>query len=308
MSFQLSAALLSLSMPVQLEERLIADVFGHRPAISLETIANAPLSPVRPSSVASSPAPSATVPEDDTQPKPDEIVVTQAHFSPGDPLQRVNEQSYEVVQAVDAALVAPIALAYKQALPGPMRSGVRNVLSNLKEPVYFFNYLLQMKPGKAIETLARFSLNSTLGLAGLFDVAKRKPFKLPLRVNGFANTLGFYGVKPGPYFYLPLIGPTTLRDLIGSGIDQMVLPLAVGKPFDRPAYAIPVFFLRSIDERAEAERELAMRRASGSPYGTARDTYLRQREAELELLRHPDQQRKNASPAPNAEPQTAPHP
>src|SRR3546814_2444079 len=64
-------------------------------------------------------------------------------------------------------------------------------------------YMLQFKPGKAMETAGRFTINTTLGVAGLFDVAKRKPFFLPYRPNGLANVLGYYGVGPGPYMYLP---------------------------------------------------------------------------------------------------------
>src|SRR3546814_2571466 len=100
-----------------------------------------------------------------------------------------------------------------------------------------FRSLLQFKIGKALETVGRFAINSTIGAAGVFDVAKKAPINLPYRSNGFANTLGFYGVEPGPYFFLPLVGPTTLRDMVGDGIDLLVLPVSVGKPFNQTAYA-----------------------------------------------------------------------
>src|SRR3546814_6026547 len=89
----------------------------------------------------------------------------------------------------------------------PVRDGLGNALRNISEPVNFLNFLLQFKIGKAAETLGRFVVNTTFGVGGLVDVAKTKPFNLPYRRNGFANTLGFYGVEPGPYFYLPLVGP-----------------------------------------------------------------------------------------------------
>ena len=76
----------------------------------------------------------------------------------------------------------------------------------------------QGKVGKAFETLGRLAINSTVGVGGLFDVAGKKA-DLPYRRNGFANTLGYYGVKPGAYLFLPLIGPTTVRDLVGGAID-----------------------------------------------------------------------------------------
>ncbi|MCE3590054.1 VacJ family lipoprotein, partial [Escherichia coli] len=102
--------------------------------------------------------------------------------------------------------------------------GIRNFFNNLSEPVSFLNFMLQIKPGRAAETVARFAVNTTVGVGGVIDVARRKPFRRPRRPNGFANTLGFYGVKPGPFLFLPLIGPTTVRDLVGLSIDRMVLP------------------------------------------------------------------------------------
>ena len=216
-----------------------------------------------------------------------EILVTAgSRASPGDPLEKVNAQSFEVTRAVDQALFGPVALAYQQALPKPLRNGLRNFLNNLHEPDVFLNFLLQVKPGKALETLARFAINSTLGLAGVFDVAKRRPFRLPRRANGFADTLGFYGVGPGPFFYLPLIGPTTLRDLIGNNLDRLLLPLAVGKPFNRPAYTIPAAVLSTLDRRAENDEALRARRnGETDPYVATREFYLQRRQAEIDGLR-----------------------
>ncbi len=122
--------------------------------------------------------------------------------------------------------MAPVAKAYKKSLPKPVRSGIRNFLNNLGEPIVFLNYLLQLKPGKAFETLGRFAINSTIGIGGLVDVAKKEPFNLPHRRNGFANTLGYYGVDSGSYLYLPIIGATTVRDLVGDGLRPVPFPAA----------------------------------------------------------------------------------
>ena len=121
---------------------------------------------------------------------------------------------------------------------------------------YFLNFLLQFKIGKAAETLGRFAVNTTFGVGGLFDVAKTKPFNLPYRRNGFANTLGFYGVEPGPFFYLPVFGATTLRDMAGNGLDMLVLPTAIGKPFNRTAYAVPTTVVRALNDRIERDAEI----------------------------------------------------
>ncbi len=214
-----------------------------------------------------------------------EIVVTGRRASPDDPLEELNATSFEVTQTVDKAIVAPVAFAYEEVMPGPIRSGLRNFLHNLGEPVVFLNYLLQLKPDKAAETFGRFAINTTIGAAGLVDVAKRKPFNLPYRRNGFANTLGYYGVKPGPYFYLPLVGSTTLRDFIGNRVDLLVLPMALGRSVFRPEYAIPVAVLGELDHRIEFDDELRGIRATQDPYVAARTYYLQKRQAEIDALR-----------------------
>jgi phospholipid-binding lipoprotein MlaA len=220
-------------------------------------------------------------------PRPDtnEIVVTgQSHTVPGDPLEKVNAKSFAVTQAVDRALVRPLAMGYQRIVPKPIRSGIRNFINNLREPVAFVNFLLQIKPGKAFETVGRFGINTTLGVAGLFDFAKRKPFKLPRRPNGFANTLGYYGVKPGPFLFLPLIGPTTLRDFLGDNMDRLVLPVAVGKPFNKPAFAIPVNTFSSLDQRAEFDEHLKKLHQDSDPYAASREDYLQSRQAAIDEL------------------------
>jgi phospholipid-binding lipoprotein MlaA len=170
-------------------------------------------------------------------------------------LQTVNVKAFELTHSVDKAVFRPVALAYRHGLPAPVRSGLRNILANLNEPVVFANYLLQHHPGKAAETLGRFTINSVVGVAGLFDVAKTRRFNLPHRPNGFADTLGFYGVKPGPFFYLPLIGPSSVRDLFGDVVDRLTLPLS-GRPFNRLAYSIPTTTIRLVDRRAEFDDRL----------------------------------------------------
>lgn len=228
------------------------------------------------------------------------VVTAKPAPPPGDPLEQVNVKSFEAVQAVDKAVVGPVALAYKDAVPSPVRSGLRNVLSNLREPVVFLNFLLQLKPGKAAETLGRFAINSTIGAAGLFDIAEKRPFNLPRRPNGFADTLGYYGVKPGPYFYLPLVGPTTLRDMVGDGLDTLVLPLSIGKPFSEPAYVTSTYAIRSLDERAEFDEQLhRLRDGTADPYAATREYYLQMRQAEIDELRGARDAQSNPPPDPD---------
>lgn len=215
------------------------------------------------------------------------IVVTGEGADPQkDPLENVNIQAYELTRDIDKAFVEPIADVYEEDLPSPVRKSLRNFLRNLMEPVNALNYLLQLKPGKALETVGRFAINTTVGVAGLFDVAKKEPFNLPYRRNGFANTLGYYGVGPGPFLVLPLVGATTLRDLLGSGIDQSILPFAVGKPFNTPYYAIPAYTVNSLEFRIEFDERIGQINDSDDPYYALRESYLCNREADIAALKN----------------------
>jgi phospholipid-binding lipoprotein MlaA len=225
-----------------------------------------------------------------------EIVVVGSGPPPGDPLAEVNAQTFEVMDQVDQALVEPIAHTYRDELPKPVRKGLSHFFRNLREPIDALNFLLQLKPGKAAETLGRFAINSTLGIGGLLEVAKRKPFNLPYRRNGFANTLGYYGVKPGPFLYLPLVGATTVRDLFGTLADAAVLPTAIGKPFNGPAYGVPAYVVTSLDSRIEFDAERQRIRNADEPYTEMRESYLRSRQREIDALRG----KKAEEPAPTA--------
>ncbi len=214
------------------------------------------------------------------------IVITSRRRTAADPLEDLNIRSFAAAMAVDSVVIRPAALAYEKTVPEPVRMGVRNFFRNLHEPVVFLNFLLQLKPGKALKTLGRFALNSTVGVAGLFDMAKRKPFNLPHRPNGFANTLGFYGVKPGAFLFLPLVGPTTVRDLVGLGLDTMAMPLSGAQPITGRIYTASATAVKAIDGRAEGDERLHDF-VDGNPnsYATIREAYLARRQAEVDELR-----------------------
>lgn len=215
---------------------------------------------------------------------PDGQTITVTAKSKSDPIQGANAASFKVTQAVDNKLVGPAAETYKKLLPKPARAGLHNFIRNLGEPVVALNFLLQLKPGKAAETLGRFGINSTLGVGGLVDVAKGKPFNLPHRRNGFANTLGYYGVGPGPYLYLPFIGSTSLRDVVGGAVDGVILPMGIGAPFNKPYYTIPNGAIRSLDRRVEFDCQIKALQAADDPYAATRAYYLKKRKAEIEAL------------------------
>lgn len=190
------------------------------------------------------------------------------------------------MQGVDDAVVGPVSKGYEKGVPEPLRQGLRNVLNNLSEPVNFANYLLQLKPGKALETAGRFAINTTLGFAGLIDVAKRKPINLPYRRNGFGNTFGYYGIGQGPYLFLPLIGPTTVRDLTGRLLDLSLVPAVGGSPFNTPYYSLGTGTVRSLDDRVAFDETLRkLRNDCPDSYAAEREWYLATRAADLAALK-----------------------
>lgn len=198
----------------------------------------------------------------------------------GDPFEKLNRRLYRGQASFDRKFFRPIAFAYKAIFPKPIRTAFRHILSNISEPIVFLNDMLQLKPKRAARTFGRFMLNSTVGIGGIIDVAKGE--NLPHRNNGFGNTLARYGVGPGPYLFLPLIGPTTLRDLFGSQADALVYPVGIGRPFNQLNYQIPTFLVAGLDLRVESDAQLkALLDGAADPYATLRSVYLQNRAAEI---------------------------
>lgn len=201
-----------------------------------------------------------------------------------DPLEGANKVSFEVLESVDKKLVDPIMKGYRKDIPGPIRQGLHNFFFNLTEPVNALNYVLQLHPGKAFKTVERFGINSTIGVGGLVDVAKRKPLHIYYRPNGFANTMGYWGIGPGPYMFLPLIGATSLRDLIGALMDQAALPTVVGKPFNNYYYVVSAGTITELDYRLDIDAGVERVRKTGNPYVSYRQAYFKSRFEEIEAL------------------------
>jgi phospholipid-binding lipoprotein MlaA len=129
-----------------------------------------------------------------------------------DPWERLNRFTYRFNGRFDEAIFLPVSNGYRR-MPSPLRSGIHNFFSNLSEVGSVVNYGLQVRFPAGARSLGRFVINSTVGLGGLFDVASR--LKLVNPPTGFSATLSRWGVHPGPYLVVPLLGPSTLRDGIG---------------------------------------------------------------------------------------------
>jgi phospholipid-binding lipoprotein MlaA len=194
-----------------------------------------------------------------------------------DPLEPVNRVIYGLNELVDVMLLGPVAEAYGE-LPSPVRTGVRNILDNLRAPVTFVNDLLQGETDRAGTTFARFFINSTLGLFGLFDLASELGH--PQHHEDFGQTLAVWGVAEGPFLMLPLLGPSTLRDTAGLAVDMLAFdPLA-------HASSIEPSIARGVGEAVDTRHRLDpvirdVRRNSLDPYATVRSAYVQRRAGEI---------------------------
>jgi len=130
-----------------------------------------------------------------------------------DPLELVNRPIYYFNRIIDVSFVRPVSKAYDIVTPQPIKFGVTNIFSNMLQVPTAANELLQGKPSQALSSLGRFSINATLGLAGIFDVATELGYDYQL--EDFGQTLAVWGWKESTYFVMPIFGPSTIRDTIG---------------------------------------------------------------------------------------------
>lgn len=179
-----------------------------------------------------------------------------------DPLEPLNRRIYRFNALVDEYLLLPALRVYKTVVPKPARTGVSNFFRNLDEINTFINTLLQADFREAGVTLARFLINSTIGLAGLFDPATA--LGLPRKNEDFGQTLAVYGVDAGPYLVLPFFGPTTLRGGAGLGagfaLDFVIDPLSLR---GKPARLIAYWTLYALDTRKKQDFRYYQ---TGSPF------------------------------------------
>ena len=136
-----------------------------------------------------------------------------------DSLEPFNRRMYAFNTQIDKKIVYPASQIYAAVVPKPIRKGISNFYNNFSEIPTFVNSVLQLKPGKAVNALGRFVVNSTVGVLGVADVAKNMGMKRDPETMG--DTLGHYGVRTGTFLVLPVLGPSDLRDAVGAGIDSI---------------------------------------------------------------------------------------
>ncbi len=141
------------------------------------------------------------------------------YFEVYDPLEPLNRRIYYFNYQFDKYIFLPGVNFYKTITPEPLRKGVNNFFKNSNNINTAGNSILQFKIAKAMRAIGRFTINTTLGLGGLFDVASS--MGMPKPYEDFGLTLAHYGVGKGPYLVLPILGPSSLRDALGKGVDTM---------------------------------------------------------------------------------------
>ena len=237
-----------------------------------------------------------------TAPATTDIPDIAAPPAPRDPFEHFNRINYAISQPIDRFILRPAAMAYKKVVPHILRDGARNFLANLFTPVILVNDVLQLRPKRTLHTTLRFLLNATLGIGGVFDVAKRPPFGIKGHPNGFADTLGYYGVPTGPYLYLPVVGPANPRDAAGYFADWFTQPRLLNRMLnpdkDKPLIrsklvvgknSMVTMIVGGLDQRAQNDDALkAITAQAVDPYASLRSSFRQSREGEIAALKAPD--------------------
>jgi len=197
-----------------------------------------------------------------------------------DPYEAQNRGAHAFNVGLDKAIVRPTATAYGTVVPGPVRTGVSNFASNLGEPGDFVNHVLQGQIEKAGQTFFRFAINSTLGLAGLFDPATS--IGLPAARTDFGQTLHAWGVPEGAYLEVPVIGPSTERDFAGTVVDVLMNPTSMVLKGDEASTARGARIAARLGDRYRySDLVDSILYESADSYAQARLLYLQNRRFQL---------------------------
>jgi len=204
-----------------------------------------------------------------------------------DPLEGLNRKVFAFNDFLDHYFLEYVAKTYRKDVPKAARDSVRNFLNNLSAPVSAFNSFLQGKGENGLTTFSNFLINSTIGIAGLFEVAGEKGVRY--RQEDFGQTLGHYGSSSGPYLMIPFLGPSTVRDFSGMITDQVVNPTSYnafkigGKTYligEEALIAITV--MRTVDSRESLIEVIdGIRQDSFDYYATIRSAYSQRRFNEI---------------------------
>jgi phospholipid-binding lipoprotein MlaA len=202
---------------------------------------------------------------------------TGPNANPRDPLEPFNRGVYQFNDTVDRAVVKPVATAYRDVLPSPVRTGVTNFFANLQDAWSFVNNTLQLKGEAASNSLVRFGVNTFLGLGGVLDIASE--MQIERHTEDFGQTLGYWGVGAGPYLILPLLGPSTVRDTVALPVDaQGNLVSGVSDVSTRNSLTT----LNLLNRRARLlDATSILDQVALDPYTFTRDAFLQRRQNDV---------------------------
>lgn len=198
---------------------------------------------------------------------------TGPNANPRDPAEPFNRGVYAFNDAVDRAVLKPVATVYRDTLPQPVRTGVSNFFANLQDVWSGVNNALQFKARESVESFFRFGVNTTFGLVGLLDVASE--MRIERHTEDFGQTLGYWGVGAGPYLVLPLLGPSTLRDTAALPVDMQgnLISNVNDVPARNSAIALDLVNRRSrLLDATQMLDQVAL-----DPYTFTRDAFLQRR-------------------------------
>jgi phospholipid-binding lipoprotein MlaA len=195
-----------------------------------------------------------------------------------DPWESFNEKTFSFNRQVDRFVLKPVAKGYNAALPDLIRGGIANMFDNLDVTRRLVNNVLQLKFEGAGQELARFAINSTVGIAGFFDVAGHL-FDIAKSDRDTGQTLGIYGIGNGPYLVLPLLHPFTVRDFVGFLFDEAMYPLDYFIPIGA---IVGMTLTETVSDRAaNIDRFEGIEDSVVDLYGSVRNAYFQRRAADL---------------------------
>ena len=198
---------------------------------------------------------------------------TVANPDPRDPLESYNRSMTSFNEQVDAMVLEPVATAYKEVMPGPVRTGVSNFFANLGDVWSFVNNVLQLRGEAAASSFMRVNVNTFMGLGGLLDIASE--LGIDRYKQDFGLTLGRWGVGTGPYLVLPILGPSTVRDTFALPVDMKGNVVSYVDPVSARN---SLYALRVVDTRANLLRASSvLDSAALDKYSFTRDVYLQVR-------------------------------
>ncbi len=191
-----------------------------------------------------------------------------------DPLEPFNRSMFALNEHIDTYVARPVARFYQKITPEPVDRGITNFFNNLDEVPTALNNLLQFKPRAALNDLGRLVINTTVGVLGFMDPATE--MGLERHDEDFGQTLGRWGVPPGPYLVLPIIGPNDFRDTLGFGVDWVSNPIYYRIGDNDAGWAL--WILRYVDRRADLLRaQRVLESAAMDRYIFTRESYLQRR-------------------------------